>query len=593
MTDMMTRIAELIGETMTSLFPESQGLPAAEELRGLLAVPPDPNLGDYAFPCFRLAKALRMAPPKIAEALSAGWSHEEVATAQPVNGYMNFFLNRENFARELMTVLQEKGEHFGSSDMGKGKTVCLDYSSINIAKRFHIGHLSTTVLGNSLKRIYDFLGYTTVGINHLGDWGTQFGKMICAYKRWGDRETVEKGGVDEMTRLYVRFGVEAKDNPSLEEEGRAWFKKIEDGDPEALEIFHWFKEVTLKDAMRVYDILDVRFDSYAGESFYNDKMQPVIDELRARDLLTQSEGAWVVDLSEDRMPPCLILKKDGATLYATRDLAAAKYRQDTYHFDKCLYVVAYQQDLHFRQVFRVLEKMGYPWAKDCVHVAFGMVSLGGEALSTRDGVIVYLDDLLNQAIRKARAIIEEKSPNLEQKDEIARQIGVGAVIYSTLNNNRIKDIDYPCDKTPYTDPDGTPRIRYEINWEKALNFDGETGPYVQYTHARCCSVMRKAAEMNLPEPDWSALTDDEAQALLRLMSRFPDVIKEAAEKYEPSMVTRAVTDIAQAFNKYYYEHRILDGDPAQAAARIAMTRATASLIRTGLYLIGIEAPEKM
>ncbi len=591
--DMMTRIANLISETMRTLWPEAEGLPAAEELRGLLAVPPDPKMGDYAFPCFRLAKSLRMAPPKIAEALCAGWRNGETASVQAVNGYMNFFLNRANFARETMEAMLEKGARYGASDAGAGKTVCLDYSSINIAKRFHIGHLSTTVLGNSLKRIYDFLGYRTVGINHLGDWGTQFGKMICAYKHWGDRETVEKGGVEEMTRLYVRFGVEAKEHPELEDEGRAWFKKIEEGDPEALEIFHWFKDVTLKDAMRVYDILDVRFDSYAGESFYNDKMQPVIDELREKKLLTQSEGAWVVDLSENRMPPCLILKKDGATLYATRDLAAAKYRQDTYHFDKCLYVVAYQQDLHFRQVFRVLEKMGYEWAKDCVHVAFGMVSLGGEALSTRDGVIVYLDDLLNQAIAKAAGIIEEKSPGLDNKAEIARQIGVGAVVYTTLSNNRIKDIDYPCEKTPYTDEDGTPRTRYTIDWEKALNFDGETGPYVQYTHARCRSVIRKAEKLAEVRPDWDALTDDEAQSLLRLMSRFPDVIREAADKYEPSMITRAVTDIAQAFNKYYYEHRILDGEPAQAAARVALPKATADLIRTGLYLIGIEAPERM
>ncbi len=591
--DMKTKIAELTSETMKKLWPEAAGLPEAEELRGLLAVPPDPAMGDYAFPCFRLAKALRMGPPKIAEALCAGWDREETASVQAVNGYMNFFLNRENFTAEIMTDLAEKGEYYAASDMGKGKTVCLDYSSINIAKRFHIGHLSTTVLGNSLKRIYDFLGYKTVGINHLGDWGTQFGKMICAYKHWGDKAKVEAGGVDEMTRLYVRFGVEAKDHPELEDEGRAWFKKIEDGDPEALEIFTWFKDVTLKDAMRVYDILDVHFDSYAGESFYNDKMQPVIDLLREKNLLTQSEGAWVVDLTEDKMPPCLILKKDGATLYATRDLAAAKYRQDTYHFDKCLYVVAYQQDLHFRQVFRVLEKMGYDWAKDCVHVAFGMVSLGGEALSTRDGVIVYLDDLLNQAIAKAAGIIDEKSPGLENKEEIARQIGVGAVVYTTLSANRIKDIDYPCDKSEYTDEDGTPRIRYSIDWEKALNFDGETGPYVQYTHARCCSVLRKAADWDLPAPDWSALTDDEAQTLLRLISRFPDVVKEAADKYEPSMITRAVTDIAQAFNKYYYEHRILDGEPAQAAARVALTRAAAQQIKAGLRLIGIEAPERM
>ena len=571
--DMMTRIAGLIAETMTALWPDAEGLPSAEELRGLLAVPPDPALGDYAFPCFRLAKPLRSAPPKIAEALCAAWKNEETASARPVNGYMNFFLNRANFAAQLMAELEEKKDRFGASEEGSGKTVCLDYSSINIAKRFHIGHLSTTMIGHSLKRIFDFLGYTTVGINHLGDWGTQFGKMVCAYTKWGKKEDVEKRGIDAMTELYVRFHKEAEADPSLEDEGRAWFKKIEDNDPEAMEIFRWFKEVTLKDAAKVYDQLGVAFDSYAGESFYNDKMEPVVQELRDKGLLVESQGAQVVDLSEDNMPPCLILKSDGATIYATRDLAAAIYRQNTYHFDKCLYVVAYQQDLHFRQVFRVLEKMGYPWAKDCVHVSFGMVSFEGEALSTRKGNMILLEDLLDQAVAKAREIIEEKSPNLENKDEVARQVGIGAVIYTDLSNHRIKDIDF--------------------RWENALNFDGESGPYVQYTHARCCSVLRKAPDFTGVDPDWSALTDDEAQALLRLISRFPDVIREAAAKYEPSMITRAVTDIAQAYNKYYYEHRILDGEPAPAAARVALTRAAQTVIRTGLFLIGIESPERM
>ena len=571
--DTMTRLAALAADCIHTLWPDAEGLPGAEDLKNLLAVPPDPALGDYAFPCFRLAKPLRMAPPKIAESVCAAWTHEDVASVQPVNGYMNFFLNRANFAAETMAVLLEQKDRYGSSDIGAGKTVCLDYSSINIAKRFHIGHLSTTMIGHSLKRIFDFLGYRTVGINHLGDWGTQFGKMICAYKKWGSREEVEQGGVDAMTKLYVRFHEEAEKDPSLEDEGRAWFKKIEDNDPEAMEIFTWFKEVTLKDAARVYEQLGVSFDSYAGESFYIDKMEPVIQELRDKGLLVESEGAQVVDLSEDNMPPCLIIKKDGATIYATRDITAAIYRQNTYHFDKCLYVVAYQQDLHFRQVFRVLEKMGYPWAKDCVHVSFGMVSVEGAALKTRTGNVVLLDDLLDQAVAKAREIIEEKSPNLENKDEVARQVGIGAVIYTDLSNNRIKDIDF--------------------RWDRALNFDGESGPYVQYTHARCCSVMRKAASLPQAKPDWSALTDDEAQSLLRLLSRFPDVILEAADKYEPSMITRAVTDIAQAFNKYYYEHRILDDQPEQTAARIALTDVTRQTIKTGLYLIGIESPERM
>ena len=571
--DMMTRIASLTAECLNATWPDAQDLPAAEEIRGLLAVPPDPNMGDYAFPVFRLAKALRMAPPKIAQTLAEAWKAENIARVEAVNGYLNFFLNRLNFARETLNTVLLAGDQYGASDMGAGKTICLDYSSINIAKRFSVGHLSTTMLGHSLKRIFDFLGYTTVGINHLGDWGTQFGKMLCAYKKWGNEADVEKGGVNELLRLYVKFHEEAEKDPSLDDEGRAWFKKIEDSDEEALRIFSWFKDLTLRDTARVYDLLGVTFDSYAGESFYIDKMGPVIDDLRAKGLLTISEGASVVDLSEDDMPPCLILRSDGASLYHTRDLAAAIYRQNTYHFDKCLYVVAYQQDLHFRQLFRVLEKMGYEWAKDCVHVSFGMISFEGQALSTRKGNIIYLEDLLEQAQQKALAIIEEKSPNLPNKEEVARQVGIGAVVYTDLSNNRIKDIDF--------------------SWDRALNFDGETGPYVQYTHARCCSVLRKAAELTLPEANLDALTDDEAQSLLRLLSRFPDVIREAADRYEPSMITRAVTDIAQAYNKFYYEHRILDDDLAAAAARIALTRATKNVIKRGLWLVGIEAPERM
>lgn len=569
--DMKQRIAGLVGEMLQAAYPDAQGLP--EDIAALLEVPPDPAMGDYAFPCFKLSKALRMGPPMIAKKLSEAVSRPEVARVECVGGYLNFFFNRENFARELLGAILAAPEKWGASDAGAGKTVCLDYSSINIAKRFHIGHLSTTMIGNSLKRIYDFLGWKTVSINHLGDWGTQFGKMICAYKRWGDKETVEKGGVEEMTKLYVRFHAEAEKHPELEDEGRAWFKKIEDGDPEALSIFHWFKDVTLKDAMKVYDVLGVSFDSYAGESFYADKTDRVVNELREKGLLKESDGALIVDLEEDNMPPCLILKRDGTTIYATRDLAAIFYRKDTYHFDKCLYVVAYQQDLHFRQIFKVVEKMGYPWAKDeLVHVAFGMVSYEGQSLSTREGHVVYLEDLLRRAQEKALQIIREKSPNLENKEEAARQVGVGAVVYSTLQNSRIKDIDFW--------------------WDRALSFDGETGPYVQYTHARCCSVLRKTPE-NLPAPDYAALSDDESQALLRLLSRFPEAVSEACLRNEPSIVTRATTEIAKAYNKFYYEHRILDDDPAVTAARIALTQASQQVIKTGLYLIGVAAPERM
>ena len=412
--DMKTKLAGLMAQCLTDTWQDAQGLPTAEEIRGLLAVPPDPKMGDYALPVFRLAKALRMAPPKIATTVVEKWSHEDVARAEAVNGYVNFFLNRVNFAAETLESVLKAGENYGSSDMGNGKTICLDYSSINIAKRFHIGHLSTTMIGHSLRRIYDFLGYKTVGINHLGDWGTQFGKMICAYKLWGNEEEVEKGGVNELVRLYVKFHEEAEKDPKLDDQGRAWFKKIEDGDEEALRIFNWFKALTLRDTERVYKLLGVTFDSYAGESFYNDKMDRVINELKEKNLLTISEGASIVDLSEDNMSPCIILRSDGATLYATRDLAAAIYRHDTYHFDKCLYVVAYQQDLHFRQIFRVLEKMGYEWAKDCVHVAFGMISYEGQALSTRKGHVVYLEDLLEQAQKKAKEAYETVKERLTE-----------------------------------------------------------------------------------------------------------------------------------------------------------------------------------
>lgn len=562
-------IAQAIDEAVNKAFP---GAETGLNYEALLEVPPDSKMGDFAFPCFRLSKALRMGPPVIAQKLRDAVDAPALCRAENVGGYLNFFLNRENFARDTLQKVMAAPDKWGSGEDGRGKTACVEYSSINIAKRFHLGHLSTTVIGNSLKRIYDFQGWKTVSINHLGDWGTQFGKMICAYKRWGSREEVEKGGVDEMTRLYVRFNEEAREHPELEDEGRAWFKKIEDGDQEALEIFQWFKEVTLKDAMKVYDVLGVRFDSYAGESFFADKTPRVVQMLEEKGLLKESEGAKIVDLEEYGMPPCLILKSDGATLYATRDIAAAIYRKETYDFDTSLYIVAYQQDLHFRQFFKVLELMGYDWAAQCKHVAFGMVSYEGQAMATRTGHVVLLDELLTRAQEKALEVINEKNPNLENKAEVARQVGVGAVVYTTLQNSRIKDIDFW--------------------WDRALNFDGETGPYVQYTFARCCSVLRKAGAV-AAEPDYSALQDDEAQAVLRLLATFPEDVRAACRTNEPFMVTRAVTEIAKAYNKYYYEHRILEGEPAAQAARIELTDAVRSVIRTGLYLIGMEAPERM
>lgn len=570
--DMKQRIAEQIATSTQKCF-EGCGL-CCSDLAAMLETPPDKKLGDYALPCFRLAKTLRKAPQMIAAALAEKMGCEAIDHVEVVGGYMNIFVSRSCLAKGIVQAVLANPGRWGASDVGKGKTVCLDYSSINIAKRFHIGHLSTTMIGHSLKRIYDFNGYTTVGINHLGDWGTQFGKMICAYKKWGSREEVEAGGVQAMVDLYVRFHAEAEKEPSLEDEGRAWFKKIEDGDPEAMEIFSWFKEVTLKDTQRVYDLLGVTFDSYNGEAFYNDKMGPVVDELREKGLLVESQGAQVVQLEEYGMPPALVLRSDGATLYITRDLAAAFYRHNTYHFDKCLYVVAYQQNLHFRQLFKILELMGHGWYKGMEHVSFGMVSYEGRALSTREGYVVYLEDLLNKAIEKAREIIEEKSPNLPNKDEVARQVGVGAVVYFDLHNERIKDIDF--------------------RWERALSFEGETGPYVQYTHARCCSVLRKAQAYAGVEPDYGVLCDDEALDVLMLISRFPEVVRKAMEQNEPSLITRHTTSLAQAYNKYYFEHRIMEeNDPAGSAARVNLTDAVRDVIRTGLYLIGVEAPERM
>ena len=547
------------------------GLQSAE-IAAALEIPPNTEMGDYAFPCFKLSKALRKPPMMISDALAAEIHADYLSRVESVKGYLNFFIDRATYAEKVVEAVLDQGESYGSDNSGAGKTVVLDYSSINIAKRFHIGHLSTTMIGNALYKLYKFFGWNAVGVNHLGDWGTQFGKMIAAYKRWGDHDTVAAGGVDEMVKLYVRFNAEAKENEALNDEGRAWFKKIEDGDPEALEIFNWFKSVTLKDAERVYDMLGVKFDSYAGESFYNDKMQPIIDDLRAKNLLKEDQGAQIVDLEPYGMPPALILRSDGATLYITRDLAAAKYRQDTYHFDKSLYVVAYQQDLHFRQLFKVLELMGYDWAKDCVHVAFGMVSFEGQTLSTREGRVVYLEDLLNTAISKARGIIEEKSPELENKDAVARQVGVGAVVFFALYNNRIKDIDF--------------------YWDRALNFDGETGPYVMYTHARCCSVLRKAGECDA-KPDFTALADPEAQDVVRLLEQFPEVLRAALQKNEPSMVTRFSVDLAQAYNKFYYERKVMVDDMGVRAARLMLTRAARQTIAKALELIGLEAPERM
>ena len=544
-----------------------------EEIYSSLAPTPDLSRGDLCLPCFKFSRALRLAPPAIAQKIKdvTDFSRLDfISDVRVEGGYLNFYFDREKIVK---TTVEELNRTACRPHEQNGKTICIDYSSINIAKPFHIGHLLTTAIGGSLYRIYKYLGYNAVGINHLGDWGTQFGKMIAAYLRWGDDADIEKRGVRALLDLYVRFHVEAEKDPALDDEGRAWFKKIEDGDEKALAIFGKFKEITLEEVKKVYDRLGITFDSYAGESFYNDKMQPVIDELRAKGLLTESEGAEVVNLDDYGMPPALILKSDGATLYATRDLAAAFYRKKTYDFYKCLYVVAYQQNLHFRQLFKVLELMGCDWAKDCVHVPFGIVSLEGQgALSTRKGNVVFLDEVLDTAEKKALAVIEQKSPNLENKAEIAREVGVGAVVFGALANSRIKDIAF--------------------SYDKALSFDGETAPYLQYTHARCCSVIEKAGEVNAA-PDYSVLTDDDSFALATKLTAFDQAVVAAGDRYEPSVISGYLLDLAKLYNRFYLTSRVL-GEPAPVqSARLALTRLTRDVLRTGLNLLLISAPTSM
>lgn len=544
-----------------------------EEIYSSLAPTPDLTRGDLCLPCFKFSRALRLAPPVIAQKLKDGTEFSRLDFISDVKidgGYLNFYFNREKVVKDAIETLNRTACRPHEKN---GKTICIDYSSINIAKPFHIGHLLTTVIGGSLYRIYKYLGYNAVGINHLGDWGTQFGKMIAAYLRWGDDADIEKRGVRALLDLYVRFHAEAEKDPALDDEGRAWFKKIEDGDAKALAIFGKFKEITLKEVKKIYDRLGITFDSYAGESFYNDKMQPVIDDLRKKGLLTESEGAEVVRLDDYGMPPALILKSDGATLYATRDLAAAVYRKKTYDFYKCLYVVAYQQNLHFRQLFKVLELMGYDWAKDCVHVPFGMVSLEGQgALSTRKGNVVFLDEVLDTAEKKALDVIEQKSPDLKNKEEIARQVGVGAVVFGALANSRIKDLAF--------------------SYDKALSFDGETAPYLQYTHARCCSVIEKAGEVNAA-PDYSVLTDDDSFALATRLVAFDQAVVTSGERYEPSVISGYLLDLAKLYNRFYLSSRIL-GEPAPVqSARLALTRLTRDVLKTGLGLLLISAPTAM
>ncbi len=564
--DFKNKIAELINVDGVS----------KEEIAGMIQ-PVAPELpGDFSLPCFRFAKQMRKAPAVIANELASSVKPDAlIEKAEAVNGYLNFFLNRKTSAEEILDEWSKAGDSFGDSDEGKGKTICIDYSSINIAKPFHIGHLGTTAIGSALYKIYKRLGYNVVGINHLGDYGTQFGKLIVAYKKWGNKEAIDKGGVKALQEIYVRFHREEENDPSLTDQARDWFVKVENKDPEAMELFEYFKAITLKDVKKVYERLNVHFDSWAGESFYSDKMQPVLDDLRAKHLTTISDGAEIVDLSAYGMPPCLLVKSNGGTLYATRDMATAHYRKKTYDFYKCLYVVAYQQNLHFRQFFKVLELEGCEWAKDLVHVAYGMVSLEEGSMSTRKGNAVWLSDVLDSAVAKAEKIITEKNPDLENKEEIAEAVGVGAVIFSALANSRIKDITFSLDRV--------------------LSFEGETAPYMQYTHARCVSLIEKNGKYeDIPcNADFSALTGEAANDLIKLINNYGKILHDAGEKYEPSVLSNYLIDLAKAFNRFYLENRIAGEEPAVKKARLMAVEAVKSILHSGLTTLGIKPVDKM
>ena len=566
MQDFKVAIANCLKEKIEDL--------TLEEIIALIEVPPNKEMGDYAFPCFKLAKVFRKAPNMIAADLAESIEAKgEISKVMPLGGYVNFFVNKSQLAESVIKDVLTKKENYGHSDLGQDKAVVIDFSSPNIAKPFHIGHIRTTVIGNALYKIYNSQGYNVVRINHLGDYGTQFGKLIVAFKLWGSKEAVEANPIPELLKLYIKFHEEAEKKPEMEDEARAWFTKLENGDEEAKALWQWFRDESLKEFARVYDLLDIEFDSYAGESFYSDKMDVVIEKIKEKGLLKQSQGTNVVDLEEYNMPPALITKNDGSTLYMTRDLAAAIYRKNTYDFEKCIYVVGSQQSLHFQQLFKVLELMGFEWAKDLIHVPFGMVALEEGTMSTRKGRVVFLEDVLKQAIEKTRETVLSKNPNAKNVDEIAKQVGVGAVVFQELSNSRIKD--------------------YTFSWERTLSFEGETGPYVQYTHARCCAVLRKANEEVSTDINYELLSDGDAAEVLKVIGSFNKSIVSAMRRNEPHIVTRFVLDLAQAFNKFYHDNPILVEDEELRKARLALVAATRQTLENGLNILGMHAPERM
>lgn len=574
MVNFKDEIAKLIAQNVEGL--------ALSEIQDMIEVPQDAKMGDYAFPCFKLAKVLRKAPPLIAKGIAEGIAEAPLfEKVEQVNAYVNMFISKEEFVKDTLEEVLAKGDDFGKCDLGAGKKVIVEYSSPNIAKPFHIGHIRSTVIGNSIYKIYDALGYDVVRINHLGDYGTQFGKMICAYRHWGNKEDVIKEPIKTLLSYYTKFHVEVEEHPELDDEAREIFTKLEHGEKEEVELWQWFRDESLKEFTRVYDMLGISFDSYAGESFYSDKMPRFVQELKDKGLLEESQGAQIVDLEPYGLGAALVTKSDGSTLYITRDIAAAVYRKETYDFYKNIYVVASQQNLHFQQWIQIVELLGYEWARDCVHIPFGLVSLEDGTMSTREGRVVFLEDVLNKAVDKTREIIKEKNADATEAevDEIAKAVGIGAVIFQELSNNRIKD--------------------YTFKWDKVLNFDGETGPYVQYTHARCASVLRKAGDdivkkaAALEGVDCKYLCSESAYELAKLLYKFPEVIVDAGDKYEPSIVTRHIVDMAQGFNRFYHDEHILTDNEEEKVAKVALVIAAKDAIKNGLALLGMKAPERM
>lgn len=544
-----------------------------DKIESLIEIPPKSDMGDFAFPCFQLAKVMKKAPNMIAKDIADIINKDGFEKVESLGPYINFFMDKVKFSESIVNEILSEKDSYGSSKIGDGKRYLVEYSSPNIAKPFHVGHLFTTAIGNALYKMLKFEGYDTVRINHLGDWGTQFGKLISAYKRWGNEEAIEKSPITELLRIYVKFHDEAEKNPSLEDEGRMYFKKLEDGDNEAVELWKRFKDLSLKEFNNIYSILGVDFDSWAGESFYNDKMDIVVKELEEKNVLTDSNGAKVVMLDEYNMPPCIVVKSDGASIYATRDLAAAMYRKKHYNFDKCIYVVGKDQILHFKQVFKTLELAGHTWAKDCVHIPFGLVKFADRKLSTRKGNVVLLEELLKEAVAKTLETINVKNPELKEKEIVAKEIGIGAVLFTYLKNSREKDIVF--------------------DWDEMLSFEGETGPYVQYSYARAKSILRKSEGIN-GDADFSKLTSKEEFELTKVLEGFNKAILLAIDRLEPSVVTRYTIEVAKAFNKFYNAHSVLNlEDTGLKVARLKLIEATAQVIKNSLNLIGINVVEEM